>query len=114
MHQTVMSWGSKVINNYLLNLCENVLELGSQNINGSLREYFDVPNYVGVDFQEGPGVDLIGNAHDIPFEDATFDLVISTEMLEHDDQFWLSLKEINRVLKDKGVLLLTARGVNKK
>ena len=35
-----------------------VLEVGSLDINGSVRELFEKCDYTGVDLQMGPGVDL--------------------------------------------------------
>ncbi len=53
---------------------------------------------------------MVGDAEALPFADASFDAVVSTEMLEHDDEFWRSLPEMGRVLRPAGVLILTARG----
>ena len=79
-----------------------ILEVGSYDVNGSVRPLFSrAGSYVGVDFRPGPGVDLTMNAHCLKFPDRSFDLVISTEMLEHDDQFWVSLQEMGRVLKGR-------------
>ena len=50
------------------------------------------------------------DAHQLGFSEAEFDIVISTEMLEHDDAFWLSMKEMGRVLRPGGLLIITARG----
>jgi len=46
----------------------------------------------GIDFIEGPGVDLVLDAHQLTsaFERNSFDIVVSTEMLEHDSEFWTS------------------------
>jgi SAM-dependent methyltransferase len=80
-------------------------------VNGSVRGLFDgVTRYVGIDFREGPGVDRIMDAHHLEFGDSEFDVVISTEMLEHDSAFWLSLQEMGRVLRLGGLLIITARG----
>ena len=88
-----------------------VLEVGSLDVNGSVREYFDrCDEYTGVDMRPGEGVDVVANAHKLPFLDAVFDTVLSCEMLEHDDRFWISVAEMGRVLKPGGVLILTARG----
>jgi len=88
-----------------------VLEVGSMNVNGSVRDLFaHAGSYTGVDFLAGAGVDVVMNAHELSFADASFDLVLSTEMLEHDDEFWLSVQEMGRVLRPGGILLLTARG----
>jgi hypothetical protein len=41
-----------------------VLEMGSYNVNGSVRDMFALAGrYVGVDLVEGPGVDLVGFGH---------------------------------------------------
>lgn len=43
----------------------------------------------------------------LPFPDEFFDFVFTSEVLEHVENYVKMLKEINRVLKPKGVLLLT-------
>jgi len=78
-----------------------ILDLGC----GS-RKY---PNSIGVDISKKPGVDIIWNLENTPypFEDASIDLIICREVLEHlhnPEQF---IKEISRILKKKGVLYLT-------
>ena len=37
----------------------SILEIGSYDVNGSIRNFFPDSNYVGVDLTEGPGVDLV-------------------------------------------------------
>lgn len=87
----------------------STLELGSMDVNGSVRPLFTGP-YIGVDKQDGPGVDKVMDANNLDFEDESFELVVSTEMLEHDPSPWLTFQEIYRVLKPGGKLLLTTRG----
>jgi SAM-dependent methyltransferase len=59
-----------------------VLEIGSLDVNGSVRPLFPNANYHGLDVVEGPGVDEVADAAD--WRTSTqFDLVISTEVLEH-------------------------------
>ena len=51
------------------------------------------------------GVDLVlTNAHEYPFSDDTFDLVTSSNVLEHDEWPWDSLLEQCRVAKSGGFL----------
>jgi SAM-dependent methyltransferase len=63
-----------------------VLEFGSRNINGTPRSLFTEPkNYVGVDCHEGAGVDWVGICHEYDgLEDGSCDVVVTTEMFEHD------------------------------
>lgn len=89
---------------------KHTLELGSRNINGSVRPLF-TGHYLGVDMVAGPLVDMVARADDLPIADESFDVVVSTEMLEHDPYFWKSLEEMTRVLTDGGWLLLTTRGI---
>jgi 2-polyprenyl-3-methyl-5-hydroxy-6-metoxy-1,4-benzoquinol methylase len=46
------------------------------------------------------------NAEKIPFEEETFDVVYSSHVLEHVQDTSLSLSEMNRVLKDEGILII--------
>jgi SAM-dependent methyltransferase len=108
MHDTVYEWVKSQVDSYGLE-DDRVLEVGSLNVNGSVRNLFAGP-YIGVDFREGPGVDEVMNAHRLRFAAGHFDLVVSTEMLEHDDAFWISMKEMGRVLRKGGHLLVTTRG----
>lgn len=85
------------------------LEVGSLDVNGSVRSMFTGP-YTGIDMRPGPGVDVVGTADALPFPDQSFDVVVSTEMLEHDPSPWRSLAEMKRVLRADGHLLITTRG----
>lgn len=110
MHASVMAWvGHQVAS---LNLRGRVLEVGSLDVNGSVRSLFNrrATEYVGVDMRPGPGVDIVARAAALPFDDALFDVVVTTETLEHDATFWLTMAEIGRVLKPGGYLILTTRG----
>lgn len=62
-----------------------VLELGSRNINGSVRHLFaGASEYVGVDPVDGPDVDIVGDGATITVP-GMFDVVVCTEVLEHVD-----------------------------
>lgn len=90
-----------------------VLDIGSLNVNGSLRELFKgSEGYTGLDMREGNNVDVVANAHKLPFEDDTFDCVTCVETLEHDDNPFKTLSEIHRVLKLGGKVILAASGIN--
>jgi len=66
-----------------------------------------VGEYVGLDMQEGNGVDVVADAKEIPFSDGHFDLIISTDCYEHVDWPREVTHEAYRVLKQGGVFYLT-------
>jgi SAM-dependent methyltransferase len=60
-----------------------------------------------LDRKKGPTIDIVGNAQNLPFTDNSFDVVALFMVLEHLEDPKVALGEIARVLKPKGVLLLT-------
>ncbi len=50
---------------------------------------------------------IIGDALDIPFDDDYFDIVLSTEVIEHTANPKKAVKEMCRVLKKNGILIIT-------
>lgn len=87
-----------------------VVEIGSQNVNGSLREVCPAGvRYIGLDFVEGAGVDVvITDPYVLPLPDASADMVVSSSCFEHSQFFWLVFLEAMRVLKPEGLLYLNA------
>jgi SAM-dependent methyltransferase len=67
--------------------------------------------YVGVDAVDGAAVDDVAVAEELPYEDASFDVVVCTQVLEHVDEPARALSEIARVLKPGGVTFLSTHGV---
>jgi SAM-dependent methyltransferase len=93
---------------------KSVIEVGSNNVNGSLRpiiEAMEPQEYIGVDIVEGPGVDLLCSAENLvqEFGEESFDLVISTEMLEHVQDWKQSINNMKRICRPNGVILITTR-----
>jgi SAM-dependent methyltransferase len=94
---------------------KSVIEVGSMNVNGSLRGHvvsLGPSRYVGVDFMAGNGVDVVCDASNLEqrFGKDAFDVVISTEMLEHAEHWRQAIIAMKHVLRTGGILLLTARG----
>jgi len=60
--------------------------------------------FVDPDATFGPRTSIVCGAHDIPFTDGSFDLVIAQAVLEHvvDPHRWV--EKIHRVLKDDGLV----------
>jgi SAM-dependent methyltransferase len=66
-------------------------------------------NRIGLDIKDGEGVDVVGDAHNLPFPDGKFDVIVCTEVLEHLHTPHTAVSEMNRVLKPGGKLILTTR-----
>ena len=89
-----------------------VLDVGSQAHleQDSYRPLFDGFDYVGLDIEAGPNVDLVPAD---PFAwtelaDESFDVVVCGQALEHNPYPWITLAEIARVLAVGGVAGLVA------
>jgi SAM-dependent methyltransferase len=86
---------------------ERVLDLGC----GSTRYSVYFPNRIGLDFQRRKGVDIVADAHNLPFERSSFSAVLTTEMLEHVKDPQRVVDEIQRILRPGGKVILTTRFV---
>jgi SAM-dependent methyltransferase len=91
-----------------------VLEVGSQDVNGSPRtaiEPLQPKAYVGIDSAAGPGVDVVGKADQLEmiFGEDAFDVVVSTELLEHVQDWRRIVSQLKRVTKRNGLLVVTTR-----
>ncbi|MCP6718270.1 MAG: class I SAM-dependent methyltransferase [Patescibacteria group bacterium] len=71
------------------------------------QKYF--PNCIGFDIQPGLKVDVVGDAHNLPFKNEEFDNILCTEVLEHLHSPEIAISEMERVLKRGGKLILTTR-----
>ena len=86
-----------------------VLEIGSYNVNGSIRGLFEGRPYHGIDARPGPGVDEVADGADYRTE-ARYAVVVSTETLEHAPDPQAVLDSARACLQPGGVLLMTAAG----
>lgn len=92
---------------------KRVLEVGSKYIDGSVRpliERFCHPReYVGIDIEPGEFVDIVMPCENILgcFGSESFDVVISTETIEHLKDWRLVINNMKTVLKPQGLLYLT-------
>jgi predicted O-methyltransferase YrrM len=88
-----------------------VVDVGGADVNGGYRPIFDDPRYryLTVDLAAGEGVDVVlDDPYRLPFADGSVDIVLSGQMLEHCEFFWLTFAEMMRVLKPDGYLFLIA------
>ena len=84
-----------------------VLEIGSLNINGSVRSQFSDCDYVGVDVAPGAGVDVVQMGQLVDFPSESFDCVISCECMEH-NTFWVeTMSNMFRLVRPSGLVIMT-------
>ncbi|MFN8439601.1 MAG: methyltransferase domain-containing protein [Caldilineaceae bacterium] len=89
-----------------------VLDAGSGE--GRFKPFFTHTHYIGVDLAIGDAtwdysaLDAINTLEWLPFADNVFDAAVCTQVLEHLAEPEKVLREIQRVLKPGGILLLVA------
>jgi SAM-dependent methyltransferase len=64
------------------------------------------PDVVAVDFIAAPGVDVVGDIHDLPIDSNSFDCVFCTGTLEHIRDPAKGLSELTRILKPGGIIYI--------
>lgn len=115
MHQSSIEKMTLFRNRYLSSRTNDslkILDLGSQDINGSYHPLFSEPawNYVGLDMTPGKNVDVVLRTPytwtEIASESA--DVVISGQVFEHIQYFWITMLEVARVLKRGGICCILA------
>lgn len=67
--------------------------------------------YVGVDVVENPAAELLGPVEALPVDDASFDVVLCTQVLEHCDDPGQAVRELRRVVRPGGRVLASTHGV---
>ena len=111
MHDTALKFGKSFFNVYV-NASAGMLivDIGAQDVTGSLRTV--APSgctYVGVDFVQGKGVDVvITDPYALPFDADSVDVCVCSSCFEHSEFFWLLYLEVMRILKPSGVFYLNA------
>ena len=91
--------------NYFNNI--KMLEVGSLNINGTIRDYFKNCSYVGVDVDIGKDVDLICGGHLVDHPDNTYDTTGSCNCFEHNPHWVETFQNMYRMLKNNGLIFIS-------
>jgi SAM-dependent methyltransferase len=113
MHPSALKYGELFFKTYLNYSGDNkslIVDIGAQDINGSLRQFMPKGcEYIGVDFEAGRGVDVVlTDPYKLPFDSGSVDAVVCSSVFEHSEFFWLLFVECIRILKPSGVLYLNA------
>jgi predicted SAM-dependent methyltransferase len=110
MHPTSLQSGKAFAESYKI---ENgiVIDIGGRNVNGSLRSFFEEQGmkFICIDMEKDPSVDIVVPPGDkLPFGDGSVDLIVSTSCFEHDPCFWLTFREMTRIIKPSGYIYINA------
>jgi SAM-dependent methyltransferase len=84
-----------------------VLEVGSLDINGSIRPFFENCDYLGVDLGEGRGVDMVAKGEELDFPDGAFDTTASCECFEHNEKWAKTFQNMVRMTRPGGLVFFT-------
>lgn len=105
MHAQAFDWVARQVTS--LPAAPTVLEIGSLDINGSVRPLFPAaPHYHGLDLVAGAGVDEVADAATWS-PPRTYDVVVSAEVLEHAPTWREILSMMWSATAPGGVLLMT-------
>ena len=86
----------------------NVLEIGSLDVNGNIRDLFDFTNeYTGIDLEKGPNVDLVLSGIDIDKLDKNFDIIISCECFEHAKDWKIIFEKMCQISKPNSFIVIS-------
>tara|TARA_B100000989_G_C19453912_1_gene433071 strand:- start:167 stop:901 length:735 start_codon:yes stop_codon:yes gene_type:complete len=92
----------------------SILELGSYDVNGSIRTIFDnTSKYVGLDLIKGPGVDIVYDGKNIPINQE-FDLCISCECFEHNPNYFENFIKMIELAKQDGLVVFTCASIGRR
>jgi len=94
-------------------LKKKVLDVGSGDINGNNRFLFENCSYEGNDVVQAPNVTIVSKTKDLPYENETFDTIISTECFEHDPTYKESFLKIYDILKKDGLFCFTCASIGR-
>jgi hypothetical protein len=75
-----------------------VVEFGSKDVNGNIHALLGQAQYVGIDIEEGPNVDLVMDCRDYL---GKADIVLCLEVLEHSDDVEGIIQTIIETLDDE-------------
>jgi SAM-dependent methyltransferase len=92
---------------------QRVLEVGSLNINGTVRDFFSNCLYTGVDVAAGKDVDIVAQGQDLTFPDNSFDVTVSAECFEHNPYWKETFENMTRMTRPGGLVLFTCAAADR-
>lgn len=96
-----------------LPILEPIYEFGSLQIKGQekiadLRPLFPNKKYLGIDIRQGIGVDELGDIQNTNYKDESIGTILMLDTLEHIQNPIKAINEAYRILRPKGVLIISS------
>lgn len=91
----------------------NTLEVGSLDINGSIRRFFSGGRYTGIDIAAGPGVDVVSQGQEFNAPSDHFDTVLSCEVMEHNPHWQQTMLNMFRMCRPGGLVIMTCATIGR-
>lgn len=111
MHAAALRFVEQAVNDH--GPFRSVIEIGSRDINGSVRSLFKCDSYAGLDLYDGPSVDWVGNACDYQ-PAARVECVVCCEVLEHAPDWEDIVGSAASWLSPGGCLIITCAGPSRR
>ena len=113
MHPSCLTEAERFKRDYLVSLPPflRIADVGSYDVNGSLRSVFAEYEYVGLDVVPGPNVDIVlPDPYDWPI--GQFDVVVTANTAEHVRRVWDWARSLASILRPGGLLWLHSAGLS--
>lgn len=109
-HQRVNSWGLTSLYDERINICKKfasgkILDIGCGEGNEFIKAYGG--KGIGIDLFPWNEIDIVGDGIKLPFKSQVFDTVLILGSLNYMADKAGAIKEIHRVLKKEGLVLIT-------
>jgi SAM-dependent methyltransferase len=98
--------------NFATDQAVRVIEIGSLNVNGTIRDLFPQAAWIGLDRVAGPCVDVVCDAAQFAPQ-SPVDVVICCEVLEHADNWQRLIELAFQWLSPDGVFVMTCAGLGR-
>jgi len=104
----------KQVQKYLLEDKDNfdILEIGSYDVNGTIKNIFPQSNITGYDLIPGPNVDVVYDGKEIKSKEK-FDISISCECFEHNPYYRENFLQMINLTKPSGLVIVTCASIGR-
>lgn len=107
-HPSQLGFFAELIERFPDRFAGRVVDIGSADLNGGPHTLIDPEFYLGVDLAVQDNVDLVSDGARLALADASFDVAMSSECLEHDLGWSSTIANMLRVTRPSGLVAFSA------